>query len=474
MKAPPRAPVSSAYSYSPMMEYSHEEPHFVRPPKSSRVTHYSTRPSKSQHDYVSHASEIVPIVAESSLRYGERILPTGAAAHAPAQAPVSAQPLRPIHRHRTQRTRVVVRPKMQSSVEYYQPAETTPAPPPAPIVEDYSYPASAYEPEVNHPQVESIAMEPVKSEFTELAEPVASQQVKPSSDRGLPENLLNYIRQMQGQVIPEKSQSDLNQEAQLSGQSKSALPASESHESDKEPPKPEIQSDGGALVSPTPYKEPESIPLLTQLPIQQSSIKIDHQNTIPSSFPTIHSQWQQSFSSVHSPSAPTQYQASDYVYRPPELKVMRNLPRYKEPLPQLLPQTPSLVSPLRHSFVNPSNSKKTSQSVAKDPSTAPQHSQFVYSVSHAHSQPNFSFSAPGSFPSVYQSSYPSSDNFGLTNFQRQSQLKSHQTSQPATYLPSGLNAAASMESSQWIKPSEKAGAKSKFLNTFGHRLSHFF
>lgn len=452
-----------------MMEYSHEQPHFVRPPKSSRVPHYSTRPSKSQHDYVSHASEIVPIVAESSLRYGERILPKGAAA--PAQTPVSAQPSRPIHRHRTQRTRVVVRPKMQSSVEYYQPSETTPAPPPVPILEDFSYPASAYEPEVSRPQVESIAMDPVKSEFTDLAEPVASQQVKPSSERVLPENLLNYIRQMQGKVIPEKG--DLNQETQLSGNSKSALPASESHESDKEQPKPEIQSDGDALVSSTPSKEPESIPLLTQLPIQQSSIKIDHQNTIPSSFPAIQSQWQQSFSSVYSPSAPAKYQASDYVYRPPELKVMRNLPRYKEPLPQLLPQTPSLVSPLGHSFVNPSNSKKTSQSVAKGTATAPQHSQFVYSVSHAHSQPNFSFPAPGSFPSVYQSSYPSSDNFGLSNF-RQSQLKSHQASQPAPYLPSGLNAAASIESSQWIKPSEKAGAKSKFLNTFGHRLSHFF
>src|SRR5699024_10585263 len=88
-----------------------------------------------------------------------------------------------------------------------------------------------------------------------------------------------------------------------------------------------------------PLTTPESVPLLTHLPPQRDSFSIEHQHSsqsTSSSLPIatspiatpIQTQWQQNFPASIAPSKPVHYQPSDYVYRPPELKVMRNLPRY--------------------------------------------------------------------------------------------------------------------------------------------------
>ena len=474
LKAPP--PVSSAYSYSsPMMEsYSHVVPRYVRPPKPSSL--YS--PSKMHHhhhhhhDIVGHASELVPVVAEASApRYGERIVP-GA-----QPAPPAGRPAKPIvNRQRVpHRTRVVVRPRTQSNVEYYQPTPTTQPPPPppsssAPIDNDYY--KSPYEPEVSKPQVDSIAAVPMKHELTDQ-DIAQAETPKQPLESGLPENLLKYIRQVQG--LTEKGQNEAS--GQLSPPVSDAVqPTSDSADSENGSDKWRIiGSNSSDSVPLKPSGQPESTAGIAQLPPQQSAISIQHQqhvSSIVSSRPVtpitspIQNHWQQNFHSV-GVSSPNQYPASEYVYRPPELKVMTNLPRYNPKLDQVRSAVNKpIISPLRQSFLShDSSSNQATQSFTNSAPVSLQPTQFLYTVTHNNppSTPFSSYSPPNQYPNL--------ENFGLTSF-RQSQLKPNQSAKPSSYLPS-LSASASVESAKWIKPAEK-GHKSKFFNNFGHRLSQIF
>ena len=430
--------------------------------------HYSSH--KSHSDVVGHASELVPIVASSSLRYGERITAPGAGAPQPALVS------RPIHRHRTHRNRN----SNLSKVEYSPPSTT-----PTSIADDYAYqpPQSSYEPDVNSPQVESmkIAIIPVKaSDFSDLNEQSQSQAQLPpkqSFDSALPENLLNYIRQMQGLTQPDKSQNNANPTSQSATSSEQVQPSNESFDQnnfDKWQPKENLTE---MSVSSKPVTSHETVPLLTHLPPQKNSINIEHQqnyspNIVSShqasiSATPIQNQWQQNFATPIQASKPIQYQASDYVYRPPELKVMRNLPRYNPKLEEYRPRvnTP-VIAPLRQSFSSQVPSNSISDSQLNTAPIQPQKSQFLYSVSHS-SNPPYTFSGANQ--------YLNSDNFGLTAF-HQSQLKQQiPTNKSGNYLSPSLTAAASVESAKWIKPpnGEKTG-KSKFFNNFGHRLSQLF
>lgn len=442
IKAPaPPKPYSSAYSYSPMMEsYSHEYPRYVRPPKASNI--FSS--PKMHHDFVGHASELVPVIAESAPRYGERIVP---GAQSAPRSPPTARPAQPIHRQRAQRTRVVVRPRTQSNVEYYEPMSTPPPPPPptpAPVLSEYY--SSPYEPEpVNKTEI--------PDQDSNYAETLPSKQ---PSESALPENLLKYIRQVQG--LTEKGQNpDASQSGQFSPISETAPPTSEAGDA----------VDKWRVIN---SNTTESTPMtIAQLPPQQNSISISHQHNIPSSVYSqpstpIQSQWQQNYHSVGI-SSPAQYQASDYVYKPPELKVMTNMPRYNPTLDQPRSTVKPSISLLRQSFgSHDSHSNQATQSFTNSAPVQFTPTQFLYTVTHNNpSSTPFSYSPP--------SQYSNLNNFGLNAF-RQSQLKPNQSSKPSSYLPS-LSASASVESAKWIKPSEK-GTKSKFFNNFGHRLSQIF
>lgn len=450
IKAPaPPVPYSSAYSYSPMMEsHSHVYPQYIRPPKPSSM--YSS--PKMQHDFVGHASELVPVIAESTLpRYGERIVPGGQSA---ARPPAAVRAAQPVHRQRTQRTRVVVRPRPQSNVEYYEPVSTTPAPAPptpAPVLSEYYN--TPYEPEpVNKTEIHD--------QDSSYAEALPAKQ---SSESALPENLLNYIRQVQG--LTDKGQNqNAGQSGQFSPVSETVQPTSELGESGN-------NGDKWRVIK---SNTTESTPItVAQLPPQQSSISIQHQHSVaptrysqPSTAITtpIQSQWQQNYHSV-GVSSPSHYQASDYVYRPPELKVMTNMPRYNPTLDQPRSTVKPIISPLRQSFgLHDSHSNQATQSFSNSAPVSLQPTQFLYTVTHDNpANTPFSYSSP--------SQYSNLNNFGLNAF-RQSQLKPNQSSKPSTYLPS-LSASASVESAKWIKPAEK-GTKSKFFNNFGHRLSQIF
>lgn len=452
--APPMA-YSSAYSYSPMMElHSHVYPRYVRPPRPSSM--YSS--PKSHHDFVGHASELVPVIAESAPRYGERIVAGGTS---PARPPPAVRPAQAAHRQRAQRTRVVARPRTQSNVEYYEARSTSPAPPPptpAPVLSEYYSP---YEPE----PVNKTELPDQDNSYVEALPP------KQSSEGALPENLLKYIRQVQG--LTEKGQNnEASQNGQFSAVPETAQPTSEASEAGSNGDKWRV------VGSNTTESTPMSI---AQLPPQQSSINIQHQQTVaptgysqpssPLSTP-IQSQWQQNYPTLrqnyqHSVgnSNPSHYQASDYVYKPPELKVMTNMPRYNPTLDQPRSTVKPSISLLRQSFAShDGHSNQATQSFTNSAPVSFQPTQFLYTVTHDNpSNPPFSYSSP--------SQYSNLNDFGLNAF-RQSQVKPIQSSKPSTYLPS-LSASASVESAKWIKPLEK-GTKSKFFNNFGHRLSHIF
>lgn len=444
--------------------------------------------SKTHSDMAAHASEIVPVVAASSVRYGDRISPNQVSSSA-QQAAVPSP--RPIHRHRINRNRGNLgRPK----AEYSQPpVSNTPPPAAAPLpAEDYTYQAPQYEPEVSKPQVETmkIAIIPMKaSELADLAGQTNSAELSKQStsqaDKSLPENLLNYIRQVQEARIQGSTDSIANtasEQAKPVESSASALPLNEAIESNTGEKWRTVEnttsiSTGTEAVHPVLAGQP--IAVLTQLRPQTSSFNIEHQhNHLTPSSPSsslsaisspIQSQWQQNMPPVAAPIVHShgQHQPSEYVYRPPELKVIRNLPRWnpKEEQEQVRSKPTPVIVPLQQSSLKPqvSHSQVVSEPANRPSAGPPQQSQFIYSVSH---QNYPQLGAP------YLSSadrYPNLDNFGLTSFRiSQQPNKPNYTSSPS------LATSASLQSAKWIKPEKQSVPKSKFLNNFGNRLSSLF
>lgn len=471
MKAPHRSPAYTYMHHSAPMEYGggHHGAH---------GGHYSRKHSYSEKGYpdlTSQASDDVPVFAASSLRYGDRISakPTSANVGGPTPTVV-----KPIHRHRVNRNRGGNASARQPIPDYYTSTPTTTTPPPPPpqsqpashVVEDYSY-QTPYEPDVGKHQMDSvnIAMIPIKSsEFTEITENNNSNK-QSENDGSLPQNLINYIRQVQDQAS--QSQSNGGYVRDDDGRQSDSNGDESSNNNDKDNSKSNNMNTNVLTV--LSGSEPSISPMLVKLP-PLSSIAIEHETNQVNR--PLQTQWQinRPTNTIVSNMSPP-HQTNEYVYRPPELKVIRT--RYNPKAmaeqnrliqAQTKPNIPSIPQSVSNSFGLTSINSPISSSgpSVTNVSTKPHHTQFIYSVTHQATP-----FGGDTFPS-YQSiggRYPNSDNFGLNAFHQSQQ---QQMSKP-NYRTSPLLPSASSQTNKWLKPNEKIKS-SKFFNNLGNRFSQLF
>lgn len=369
-------------------------------------------------DYSGHASDVAPVMSgdqhpsasTTNLRYGDRINP-----NRPANGEQSDRSNRPIRI--VQRVRIRTRPPTSSPEtepnNHYEPSEE---------IDSQNPPDNTVK----------IAFVPIKqSDLEELSYHAQSgDSDAPQTDYALPESLVNYIKLVQKTKLDDQPTSD--------GQSSSDQSKPDSEQPPTDEPIRELPS-----PPPTPIQidEPISSPLrpIPSFTYETKPSPVDFGTSTP---PSISALWETQFQQLRpyqqqqpaqQHQGPIQFNPTEYKYgRTPELKVMRNLPRYHEPeLPKNGFQGGALGG----------------VQTGVSPSGRPQHTQFLYQVSHQNPP-----LPPMQPPPTQFITLPVFENFGLESYQEMEKQKP----------------AASNTYFTWLKPN---GRKFRFWDGFAKRLS---
>lgn len=370
------------------------------------------------NDQKGYASDIMPVMSSSdqsftSLRYGDRI--TSNRVQPTSSSSQSNSPTRLNQRVRV-RTRTISRPVPQ---------------PQPPMME--LPPLNSYQPEppiTRSPQynLAKIAFVPIKqSDIDDISSQAYQNQQsggssESPSDYSLPESLVNYIKEVQKTQPREPNDSEKPKSPEQTGSLEPAVTVISSNEN---------------INQPSTFTEQPSLD-------QVNHNSISNQDYNPSSTlpPSIQNSWESYFANQPAqPQYTAQYNPSEYQYKPPELKVMTNLPRYQEPEQPL--NKPSGVFRLNN--MTPYKPQTVPAGVSQ-----PHVTQFLYQVSHSDT------TLPTHQLSSQFGNYPTYENFGLETYRQREKMRTSPSNTVET----------------WIRPNHTT--KSSLWSGFRKRVAKLF